>query len=146
MWAILAVIVFLAGQVYLFRSLKKVDGFLARQEEPEEKEILSLVFADPGTAEGMARLLAEFSRENPEVEMVLHTDPAVPEAVREGRAAVGFLPERVDSPGDLRGCSFELAGLAAQRIVWKTGPHAPCTDVFLRYVAQYCGNSEGIVL
>ena len=146
MWAILVVIVFLAGQVYLFRSLKKVDGFLARQEEPEEKEILSLVFADPGTAEGMARLLAEFSRENPEVEMVLHTDPAVPEAVREGRAAVGFLPERAGSPGDLRGCSFELAGLAAQRIVWKTGSHAPCTDVFLRYVAQYCGNSERIVL
>ena len=146
MWAILVVIVFLAGQVYLFRRLKKVAGFVARQEEPEEKEILSLVFADPGTAEGMARLLAEFSRENPEVEMVLHTDPAVPEAVREGRAAVGFLPERAGSPGDLRGCSFELAGLAAQRIVWKTGPHAPCTDVFLRYVAQYCGNSEGIVL
>ena len=146
MWAILVVIVFLAGQVYLFRSLKKVDGFLARQEEPEEKEILSLVFADPGTAEGMARLLAEFSRENPEVEMVLHTDPAVPEAVREGRAAIGFLTESADGFQGLNSRPVSLAGLTAQQIVWKTGPHAPCTDVFLRYVAQYCGHSEGIVL
>ena len=146
MWAVLAVIVFLAAQVYLLLSLKKADGFLAGQQEKDEREILLMVFADPAMAEGMADLLAEFSRENPEIEMVLHTDPAVPEAVREGRAAVGSLPERAGSPGDLRGCSFELAGLAAQRIVWKTGPHAPCTDVFLRYVAQYCGNSEGIVL
>ena len=36
MWAVLAVIVFLAGQAYLFHSLGKVDGFLAQQEEVPE--------------------------------------------------------------------------------------------------------------
>ena len=140
MWAILVVIVFLAGQVYLFRSLKKVDGFLARQEEPEEKEILSLVFADPGTAEGMARLLAEFSRENPEVEMVLHTDPAVPEAVYEGRASVGFLPEDGICAQGLSSCAMELAGLSPQRIVWKTGGQSHCAAAFLQYLRQSGGN------
>ena len=73
MWVILAVIAFAAGQVYLFRSLKKMDEILAKQEEPEEKEMLSIAFSDPAAAERTARLLAEFSRENPEVEMVLHT-------------------------------------------------------------------------
>ena len=34
MWVILAVIAFAAGQVYLFRSLKKMDEILAKQEEP----------------------------------------------------------------------------------------------------------------
>ena len=46
MWAVLAVIVFLAGQAYLFHSLGKVDGFLAQQEEVPEKEVLSLAFSD----------------------------------------------------------------------------------------------------
>lgn len=136
MWAILAVIVFLAAQVYLLRSLKTVDGFFARQEKPEEEEILSLAFADPAAAEGMVRLLADFSRENPEIEMVLHTDPAVPEAVREGRAALGFLPERDGSPSDLSGCTFELAGFSAQRIVWKTGAQPDCVAAFLRYLGN----------
>ena len=36
MWAVLAVMVFLAGQAYLFHSLGKVDGFLAQQEEVPE--------------------------------------------------------------------------------------------------------------
>lgn len=140
MWAILAVIVFLVAQVYLLRSLKTVDGFFARQEKPEEEEILSLAFADPAAAEGMVRLLADFSRENPEIEMVLHTDPAVPEAVREGRAALGFLPAGDDSPGDLSGCTFELTGLSAQRIVWKTGVQPDCVAAFLRYLRKSGGN------
>lgn len=138
MWAVLAIIAFLAAQVYLFRSLKIVDG--ARQEEPEEKEILSLAFADPAAAEGMARLLAEFSRENPEIEMVLHTDPAVPEAVQEGRAVVGFLPEREGAPRGLSGCVLELPGFIAQRIVWKTGVQPDCAAAFLRYLLQSGGN------
>lgn len=140
MWAILAVIVFLAAQVYLLYSLKKADSFFDNREEQEEKEILSLSFADPAMAEGMTRLLADFSRENPEIEMVLHTDPAVPEAVREGRAALGFLPEGEDSPGDLSGCAMELAGLSAQRIVWKTGMQPDCAAAFLRYLRQSGGN------
>ena len=141
MWAILAVIVFLAAQVYLFRSLKKVDGLLPRQEEPEEKELLSLAFADPDAAEGMARLLADFSRENPEIEMVLHTDPAVSEAVREGRAAVGFLPESDDSPRDLSSWALALTDVSPQRVVWKTGVQPDCAAAFLRYLRQSGGNS-----
>ena len=140
MWAVLAMIAFLAAQVYLFRSLKTVDGFLARQEEPEEREILSLAFADPAAAERMARLLAEFSRENPEIEMVLHTDPAVLEAVHEGRAALGFLPEKDAAPQNLSSCAFALAGLSAQRIVWKTGAQPACAAAFLRYLLQSGGN------
>ena len=140
MWAILAGIVFLAAQVYLFRNLVKVDGFFARQEEPEEREVLSLAFADPDTAERMAPLLADFSRENPEIEMVLHTDPAVPEAVQEGRAAVGFLPEQEGSPNGLSSCAFERTGLSAQRIVWKTGVQPDCAAAFLRYLRQSGGN------
>ena len=140
MWAILAVMGFLAAQAYLLYSLKKADGFLSNREEQQEKEILSLSFADPAVAEGMTRLLADFSREHPEMEMVLHTDPAVPEAVREGRAALGFLPEEDDVPGDLSGCAMELAGLRSQRIVWKTGARPDCAAAFLRYLRQSGGN------
>ena len=146
MWAVLAVIVFLAVQVFLLRNLMKVDSFFARQEEPEETEVLSLAFSDPDTAEKLTCLLEGFTRENPEVDVVLHTDPSVAEAVYEGRAAIGFLTESADGFQGLNSRPVSLAGLTAQQIVWKTGPHAPCTDVFLRYVAQYCGNSEGIVL
>ena len=71
MWAVLAVILFLAGQAYLFHSLGKVDGYLAMQEDLPEKKVLSLAFSDPGTAERMAQLLSGFSRENPEVEMAV---------------------------------------------------------------------------
>ena len=140
MWAVLAVAAFLAAQVFLVRSLKKVDGFLARQEEPEEKEILSLAFSDPHTAEQMARLLAAFSREYPEVEMVLHTDPAVPEAVYEGRAAVGFLPQNGTCLHGLSCCAMELAGLSDQKIVWKTSVQSECVSAFLLYLRQNGGN------
>ena len=140
MWAVLAVIMFLAAQVYLLRSLKNVDGFLARQEEPEEKEILSLAFADPDTAERMTGLLAGFSRENPEIEMVLHTDPAVPEAVREGRAAVGFLPETGNAPHGLSSCTFALSEKSVQRVVWKTGTKPVHAAAFLQYLRQSGGN------
>ena len=140
MWAILAGIAFLAAQVYLLWNLKTADGFLTRQEEPEDRQILSVAFADPDTAEQLARLLAEFSRENPEIEMVLHTDPAVPEAVQEGRAAVGFLPEGDGSAEGLSSCVIVLTGLSAQRIVWKTGLQSDCAAAFLRYLRQSGGN------
>ena len=56
MWAVLAVIVFLAAQVFLLRNLMKVDSFFARQEEPEETEVLSLAFSDPDTAEKLTAM------------------------------------------------------------------------------------------
>lgn len=140
MWAVLAVIVFLAAQVCLFRSLKKADGFFACQGEREEKEILSLVFADPAMAEGMAHLLAEFSHEDPETEMVLHTDPAVPEAVFEGRAAVGFLSENDDVPQGLSSRVLALDERTALRVVWKTGAQSDSAAAFLRCLRQSGGN------
>ena len=140
MWAVLAVIVFLAAQVYLMWSLKKADGILAEQQEKDDREILSLVFADPAMAEGMANLLAAFSRENPEIEMVLHTDPAVPEAVFEGRAAVGFLPENDDVPQGLSSRVLALDEQTALRVVWKTGAQSDSAAAFLRCLRQSGGN------
>lgn len=140
MWAVLAVIVFLAAQVYLLLSLKKADGFLAGQQEKDEREILSLVFADPAMAEGMANLLAAFSRENPEIEMVLHTDPAVPEAIWEGRAAVGFLAENGGPAQGLSSSALLLEGQASQWVVWKTGVQSKGTAAFLHYLRQSGGN------
>ena len=140
MWAVLAVIVFLAAQVYLLRRLKEADGFLAGQQEKDDREILSLVFAEPAMAEGMADLLAAFSRENPEIEMVLHTDPAVPEAVWEGRAAVGFLSEDGESVYGLSRCALLLAGQASRQVVWKTGVQSNSASAFLRYLRQSGGN------
>ena len=140
MWAVLAVIVFLAAQVYLLLSLNKADGFLAGQQEKDEREILSLVFAEPAMAEGMADLLAAFSRENPEIEMVLHTDPAVPEAVFAGRAAVGFLPENDDVPQGLSSRVLALDEQTALRVVWKTGAQSDSAAAFLRCLRQSGGN------
>lgn len=140
MWAVLAVIVFLAAQVCLFRSLKKADGFLAGQQEKDDREILSLVFTEPAMAEGMADLLAAFSRENPETEMVLHTDPAVSETVFEGRAAVGFLPENDDVPQGLSSRVLALDERTALRVVWKTGAQSDSAAAFLRCLRQSGGN------
>lgn len=140
MWAVLAIIVFLAAQVYLLLSLKKADGFLAGQQEKDDREILSLVFAEPAMAEGMADLLAAFSRENPETEMVLHTDPAVSETVFEGRAAVGFLPENDDVPQGLSSRVLALDERTALRVVWKTGAQSDSAAAFLRCLRQSGGN------
>ena len=140
MWAVLAVIVFLAAQVYLLRRLKEADGFLAGQQEKDDREILSLVFAEPAMAEGMADLLAAFSRENPEIEMVLHTDPAVPEAVWEGRAAIGFPSEDGEPDHGLSSCTLVLAGQASRQVVWKTGVQSKGAAAFLCYLRQSGGN------
>ena len=140
MWAVLAIIVFLAAQVYLLLSLKKADGFLAGQQEKDDREILSLVFAEPAMAEGMADLLAAFSRENPETEMVLHTDPAVSETVFEGRAAVGFLPENDDVPQGLSSRVLALDEQTALRVVWKTGAQSDSAAAFLRCLRKSGGN------
>ena len=140
MWAVLAIIVFLAAQVYLLLSLKKADGFLAGQQEKDDREILSLVFAEPAMAEGMSHLLAEFSHEDPETEMVLHTDPAVSEAVFEGRAAVGFLPENDDVPQGLSSRVLALDEQTALRVVWKTGTQSDSAVAFLWCLRQSGGN------
>lgn len=140
MWVILALITFVAGQLLLLRNLGKADSFLARQQESPEKEVLSLAFSNPDTAEQLGRLLEAFSRENPELDIVLHTDPSAADAVYEGRAAVGFLTENADMLYGLDSRVIDLAGLTAQRIVWKAGPRSDCTETFLRYLRQTGGN------
>ena len=45
MWIVLAVILFLAAQGYLFRCLRKTDRFLEAQDQ--QKETLSVAMADP---------------------------------------------------------------------------------------------------
>lgn len=131
MWIVLAVIAFLAAQAYLFYSLGAVDHFLARQEEPEEKEILSLAFAEPAAAEEMAQLLADFTCANPEVELILHTDPAVKDAVLEGRASLGILPLKESAGCGLSGTALQGAG---QRIVWKSGGISAGAEAFVQYL------------
>ena len=68
------------------------------------------------------------------------SDPAVPEAVYEGRASVGFLPEDGICAQGLSSCAMELAGLSPQRIVWKTGGQSHCAAAFLQYLRQSGGN------
>ena len=102
--------------------------------------MLSLAFSDPSAAEQTARLLAEFSRENPEVEMVLHTDPEVPEAVREGRVAVGFLTETLPARHGLSSFVLNCGDLPPQQIIWRTGTQSDCTNTFLQYLRQSGGN------
>lgn len=133
MWIILAVIAFLAAQAYLFRSLGGAERFLEQQEEPGEKEILSIAFAEPAMAERMAQLLADFSCANPEIELVLRTDPAVPDAVFEGRAAIGFLPLKQDAGHGL--FSVVLKG-AGQKILWKSGVLSTGAATFVRYLQE----------
>lgn len=90
MWIFLAIAVFLAGQGYLFFCLRKLDTFLVRQESQPEREVLSLVFADSEILQQMTPLMEGFFRAHPEVDIVLHTDPAVSEAVHDGRGDIGF--------------------------------------------------------
>lgn len=146
MWILVAVLGFLAAQVYLFHCLKGLDGLMARQQEPEEKQILSLAFSDPDTAQRLTGLLEAFSRENPEVDIVLHTDPSVPDAVYEGRAAIGVLPEGTGSFRDLESCTARLSGTVVQQVVWKAGARTACAEAFLQYLAQSSGNSEEAVV
>lgn len=145
MWIALAVMTFIAGQIYLFRCLKKLDCYLERQSGSEpEKEVLSIAFADPGTAEALTEFLEGFSKNNPEIDMVLHTDRNVLNAVYDGSAAIGFLPAGQDSYPGLR--SFTLnrieGGVPSQDVVWKRSVFSAPADAFVRYLYD-CGAVGG---
>ena len=136
MWTILAIAAFLAGQVYLFRSLQKLDLVLDKQENHPDREVLNLVFADPETAQAMTGLMEGFFRENPEVDIVLHTDSKVSEAVSRGRGDIGFCPEGQNS--DLN--RSPLPCLRGTQAVWKPALHSPCALSFLQYLWQASRN------
>ena len=139
MWIALAVMTFIAGQIYLFRCLKKMDRYLERQSGSEpEKEVLSIAFADPGMAESLTGFLEGFSKNNPDIDMVLRTDRNVLNAVYDGSAAIGFLPAGQDSYPGLR--SFALNRIAqdmpAQDVVWKCSVFSAPADAFVRYLCD----------
>ncbi len=91
MWIFLAVLAFIAGQVYLFYLLNRLDQFLERQAAPPpERETLTIAFADPSTADSVVGLLERFSLCYPDIEIRLCSCQNVPEAVNAGKAAVGF--------------------------------------------------------
>ena len=100
MWIVLAVLSFVLGQLYLFRCLGRLDGFLDAQNRGEDRVILSVALSDPHAEAGMVQLLEAYCAEHPNVDPVLHIDPEAMGAVREKRADVGLCPE-TDVPGGL---------------------------------------------
>lgn len=116
MWIVLAVVSFLAGQIYLFHCLGKLDQFLNAQNE--EKKILSVALADPIAEEHLSRLLETYSIGHPDVNFVIYIDPKVMDAVQKGKADVGFcrLSEGWRGPNSL---TLSLPGAHQQQVIWK---------------------------
>ena len=137
MWIFLAVLAFIAGQVYLFYLLNRLDRFLERQADPPpEQETLTVAFADSSAADSIAGLLERFSLRYPNIEIRLRSCQDVPEAVDAGKAAVGFLqagrfesPEFKHFPMTVKTAPITLAGRglevvpmeteSKQEMVWK---------------------------
>ncbi len=154
MWIFLAVLAFLAGQVYLVYLLNRLDRFLERQTlPPPEKETLTIAFADPCAADSVAGLLERFSSCYPDIGIRLCSCQDVLEAVYAGKAAVGFLQaERFEYPGfhylpvtvktapvTLSSCGLEVMPLEAeskQEMVWKKNGASSCVDLFVGYMQR----------
>lgn len=134
MWVALAVICFLLVQLYLFRCLGKLDRFLESREHGTDQVILSVALSDPAMEAQMAQLLEAYCLEHPDVELVLHIDPAVAEAVRKKRADVGLCPDT--NAGDGLNClTLTLPGEAQRQLVWKNDQRA---GAFVEYLWQAC--------
>ena len=140
-------IAFMGGQVYLFRCLGSLDHFLEQRsvEEMPEREILSIVFADPDTAERMSGLLEGFSGMDPDVDMILLTSQDVLNAVYDGRAAVGFLPAGVYRYHGLNRLRLTET-CSRQEIVWKSGAVSAPAEAFLQYLRERGAVDSGIAL
>ena len=136
MWIVLAAVAFLAGQVYLLRSLKKMDRLLERQapEREERKEVLSIAFSDPAAAERIAQLLEGFSVRYPDLEIVLRSGPDAAEAVWDGTAEVALLPAGKALPRGLSRLALHTDAMPGQEIVWKRVAPASPGDCFVGYL------------
>ncbi len=150
MWIFLTVLTFLAEQVCLVYLLKRLDRFLERQTNPpSEQETLTIAFANPAAADAIAELLERFSRCYPDIEIRLCSCRDVPEAVRAGKAAVGFLqaghaeyPELNYLPMMVKTAPVMLASRgwevvpmeaeAKQEMVWKENGACSCAEIFVR--------------
>lgn len=155
MWIFLAVLTFVAGQVYVVYLLNRLDRFLERQTNPPpERETLTIAFADPSAADSIAGLLERFSVCYPNIGIRLCSCQDVLEAVYAGKAAVGFvqaghfeypglydLPMTVKTaPVMLASCNLEVMPLEAesqQEMVWKKDGTPSCADIFVRYMRNY---------
>ena len=144
MWIALAVLAFLAGQVYLFRCLGKMDSFLERQpgEENADKEVLSIALEDPALADPLGEQLEGFSVCYPDVDIMLVTCADVAGAVYEGSATVGFLPaDRRGFPG-LNCRTLCCENLPRQEIIWKKATYCAAAYAFAEYLCAH-GVSDG---
>ena len=135
MWIVLAVLSFVLGQLYLFRCLGKLDGFLDAQNRGEDRVILSVALSDPHAETGMVQLLEAYCAEHPNVDPVLHIDPEAMGAVREKRADVGLCPE-TDVPGGLNCLTLTFPEGVRRQLIWNGSRKA---GEFAEYLWQACG-------
>lgn len=158
MWIALAVITFLAGQLYLFYCLGSVDRFVAQpQFGASDKKVLSIAFSNPESAEPIIDLLERFSLQHPELEIILMTGANTLAAVCSGQASIGFLPTNQHtnemlhalpirmktSPILVNGTSIApLDAITAQEVVWRRSIRTNPADVFVAYL-QECGMLGG---
>lgn len=163
MWIFLAVLTFIAGQVYVVYLLNRLDRFLERQTNPPTgKETLTIAFADPSAADSIAGLLERFSSCYPDIGIRLCSCQDVLEAVYAGKAAVGFVqaghfeyPELYylrmtvkTAPVMLASCNLEVMPLEAeseQEMVWRKEGTSSCADIFVRYLRKYGAVGSGII-
>ncbi len=151
MWIILAVITFIAGQVYLFHCLGKLDRFMNRNPVAEpDNEVLSIAFSDSATVDHLTDLLEHFSASYPNIDITLLTGPNVLDAVYKGQAAVGFVPAEHHAYAGLHSLPlcmnttqiFSSTGLritpldntTEQEIIWKRSVFSSPAETFIRYL------------
>lgn len=136
MWIVLGAVAFLAGQVYLLRSLKKMDRLLEQQapEREERKKVLSIAFSDPAAAERIAQLLEGFSVRYPDLEIVLRSGPDAADAVWDGTAEVALLPAGRSLPRGLSRLALHTDAMPGQEIVWKRVAPVSPGDCFVEYL------------
>ena len=142
MWIVLAVLSFALGQLYLFRCLGRLDGFLDTRQPGEDRIVLSVALSDPDTEAGMVGLLEGFCAEHPNVDPVLHIDPEAMCAVREKRADVGLCPE-TDVPGGLNCLTLTFPEGRSRQLIWNRSRKA---GELAEYLWQACSNCESGVL
>lgn len=160
MWIALAILVFIAAQAYLFHWLVRLDRYLANPQWDEPKrEVLSVAFSDPTTADSITEVLESFSTQYPKIDIVLLTGQNALDAVYDGRAAVGFLPAdpearkelnrlpiKLHTTGVLSSSGLHLVPLAddvEQELIWKRGARTSPAETFVRFLRDYNGADHG---
>jgi len=151
MWILLAIITFIVGQIYLFRSVSRLDRFLERTPNHEaNRTVLTIAFSDPSVTDHIAMLLEEFSLYYPEIDIVLLTGQEILDAVYDGRACIGFLPANQHSYTGLSSLTIHMhtthiissSGLridpmddnAEFEVIWKKSAFSSPSEIFIHYL------------